>query len=81
MSKLQVTQDATTIEILDRLIHKHSKSIFVNMAIKHFASTKEGKKLLKNDIDSTKETKKSIPAPALEKKTTTSKKALLKEWD
>ena len=48
--KLQVIIDDKSATILDRLYSKSTKSIFVNMAIKSFAETKDGKFFL-NTLD------------------------------
>lgn len=48
--KLQVIIDDKSATILDRLYSKSTKSIFVNMAIKSFAETKDGKIFL-NTLD------------------------------
>lgn len=44
--KLQIMLDSETEKVIDRLISKPTKSFFVNMAIKNFAETKDGKNFL-----------------------------------
>lgn len=86
MRKLQLNPTAETDEILNNLSQRNTKSIFVNMAIKYFAKTKEAKAFLKNDNDEEKELGKSIKNQAPQKKDTnkqnsTKNKVSLKEWD
>ncbi|MCG3655427.1 hypothetical protein L5F43_09820 [Aliarcobacter butzleri] len=46
LKKLQIMLDPETQKVINRLISKPTKSFFVNMAIKNFAETKEGKNFL-----------------------------------
>lgn len=85
MRKLQINPTTETDEILNNLSQRNTKSIFVNMAIKNFAKTKEAKAFLKNN-DEEKELNKPINNPAPQKKDTikqnsTKNKVSLKEWD
>ena len=85
MRKLQLNPTAETDEILNNLSQRNTKSIFVNMAIKYFAKTKEAKAFLKNN-DEKKELNKPMKNQAPQKKDTnkqnsTTNKVSLKEWD
>jgi hypothetical protein len=74
--KLQVSVDEEADAILQRLISKNMKSVFVNQAIKNFGKTK-GAELFLRELE-TKE-----PEQAVEKTPTAtkaSKKLELSEW-
>ncbi|MGJ0493266.1 hypothetical protein [Aliarcobacter cryaerophilus] len=44
--RMTITFDDECVDILDRLISKPSKTIFINLAVKNFSENAEGKKFL-----------------------------------
>jgi hypothetical protein len=82
--KLQVTIDDKSASVLDRLYSKSTKSIFVNMAIKNFAETKDGKNFL-NTLNSSKnddklDNQKLQIKEKTDLKTNVVKKVKIEEW-
>jgi hypothetical protein len=77
MPKLQINITDDSSNILDSLIQKNTKSIFVDLAIKSFKETKQGRSFL-SELESNKK------SPKVEKKADSvpKKKSVgLKEWD
>ncbi|MDD3056186.1 MAG: hypothetical protein PHE16_09925 [Aliarcobacter sp.] len=82
--KLQVIIDDKSATILDRLYSKSTKSIFVNMAIKSFAETKDGKFFLNTLDPSNKDDKLDNQKLQIKEKTDLKvdieKKVKIEEW-
>lgn len=77
MPKLQINITDDSSKILNSLIQKNTKSIFVDLAIKNFKETKQGKSFL-TELESGKKTSK------VEKKVeniSQKKSVALKEWE
>ncbi len=82
--KLQVIIDDKSATILDRLYSKSTKSMFVNMAIKIFAETKDGKIFLNTLDPSNKDDKLDNQKLQIKEKTDLKvdieKKVKIEEW-
>ena len=77
MPKLQINITDDSSKILDSLIQKNTKSIFVDLAIKNFNETKQGKSFLSELELGKKDSKVEKKTESVSKK----KSVGLQEWD
>lgn len=77
MPKLQINITDDSSKILDSLIQKNTKSIFVDLAIKNFKETKQGKSFLSELESGKKDLKVEKKSESVSKK----KNVGLQEWD
>ena len=81
MSKrICITIDDECVEILEKLISKPSKSIFVQMALKSFAESEAGKKFLYTDKDLKNVVKKEKTSRKENHFLPENKKVKIQEW-